>query len=285
LSGVEIDGNSLMRFVYLDESGISSKETITVVAGVIIDADKQLLAVEAYLNDLIDEYVPNEHRKGFVFHATHLFHGSKVFDPLKYPMARRREVLKKLISIPARFSLPTVFGYSDKTALIELQRRHKRHPHRAVAVHQALTYSFCAIAAERYMRELARPEEVAVLTVENNDNARIAVKRIHNLLKYGGTGISYIEEIGKDYLPIRKIVHVPHFVLKDEVSLLQIADACAFIFRCYLEKKPNTEEFFDALTKNKPDRLAINPTPPGVGLDGYKILYFPHGEQQPLPVA
>ena len=40
LSGVELDGDSIVRLVCLDESGISVNESITVVAGVIVDPDR-----------------------------------------------------------------------------------------------------------------------------------------------------------------------------------------------------------------------------------------------------
>ena len=61
LSGIELDGDSIVRQVYLDESGISANESMTVVAGLIIDPDKQWKLVAEYLNSLLIEYVPVEH--------------------------------------------------------------------------------------------------------------------------------------------------------------------------------------------------------------------------------
>jgi hypothetical protein len=281
LSGVEIDGESLVRFVYLDESGISSKEDVTIVAGVIIDADKQWKAIEQYVEALIEEYVPKEHQHGFVFHAKELFHGSQIFDPAKYPMARRREALKKLIAIPATFGLPMVYGYSDKAILPELHRQYPRHQNRVFALQHANTYALCAIGVERYMREHAQPDEIATLIAENNENARYAVKKVHYLLRGKNLDAQAAEvaalwwwQIGSDYLPIRKIVDCVHFASKDEAILLQLADACAFVYRRYLEKKPDTEEFFNALTNNNPKELAISGKDDGSIHEGYKILYF-----------
>lgn len=74
LSGVELDGDSLVRFVFLDESGISANESVTVVAGVIVHADLQWKEVEKALFDLADKYltatsgpagVPESIRKNF----------------------------------------------------------------------------------------------------------------------------------------------------------------------------------------------------------------------------
>jgi len=228
-----------MRLVYLDESGTSTNETVTVVAGVIVDPDKQWKAVEAYVDELIQEYVPEKDRAGFVFHATDLFHGSKIFNPRTYPPARRFEALKKLIGIPATFRLPIVFGFQDKTMLPGLFKAHPRHSKRVLAIHQALTYSYCVIAAERFMRDYAEPHELATLTVENNDSTQSAVKKIHNHLKgrqLDRVEVTHLREVGGEYLPIRNIIDCINFASKDEAILLQLADACAFMLGRILQR-------------------------------------------------
>jgi hypothetical protein len=171
--------------IYLDESGTSVNESITVVAGVIVDADKQWKSVESYIGELIDEYVPIEHQSGFVFHAKELFHGTKVFaSKTKYPPARRIEILRKLVGIPLKFSLPTVYGYSDKTHLPSLKTiRLPKHKRSVLAVHHAVVYSSCALASEIFMREHARPEEIAALVAEDNEIARSAIKLVHHTLR------------------------------------------------------------------------------------------------------
>ncbi len=71
ISGVRLDGEKLVRFVYLDESGISINEAVTVVAGVIVDADKQWKAVEKGIDDRRRLYGIGKHwfnpRRGGVF--------------------------------------------------------------------------------------------------------------------------------------------------------------------------------------------------------------------------
>jgi Protein of unknown function (DUF3800) len=278
LSGVELHGDSLVRLVYLDESGISVNESVTVVAGVIIDPDKQWKSVAEYLNSLLLEYIPVEHHAGFAFHAKELFHGSKRFDPSHYPPERRRELLRRLVEIPARFHLPTVYGYSDKIPLQNwlLAYRTKKQQRDMRAIHHAMTYSYCAVAVERYMREIARPEELAELIAENNDDARTRVKEMHGILKGRNLyerNTEYLSQIGKRYLPITKILGSVRFADKDEDILLQIADACAFTYRCYLEQKPNASDLFDALSRNNPKVLEPFRSADG-GLAGYNTLYF-----------
>jgi hypothetical protein len=275
LSGVKLDGHPPVRLVYLDESGTSREETVTVVAGVIVDPDKQWMAVERYIDQLIADYVPEEHQIGFVFHATEIFSGSKIFDPRTHTLERRLELLKKLVGIPAKFHLPTVYGYQDKTILPFLHHAHPKRPRQVLAAHQALTYSYAVIAAERFMREFASPEELATLTVENNDHTRQTIQKSHDLLRGGDEELlSQLVASDLEYLPVRKIIDCINFASKEQAIMLQLADACAFIYRRYLEKKPYMEEFCDVITKGDPKTLEPESGRDGP-IDGYKILYFP----------
>ena len=63
LSGLEIDGQSPVWFVYADESGISVHDPILVVAGVIIHADSQWILTEQSIHELMNKYASS---RGFV---------------------------------------------------------------------------------------------------------------------------------------------------------------------------------------------------------------------------
>src|SRR3989338_7048429 len=98
-----------MRIVYMDEAGISNRnqESHVVVAAAIIDADRVLASLEHYLEELINEYIPEHHREGFIFHATEIFHGhkagcGKVFDRDNYPRKKRGELADQLSIIPTK---------------------------------------------------------------------------------------------------------------------------------------------------------------------------------------
>jgi hypothetical protein len=224
LSGVKLQGTKLVRLVYLDESGISVHEPVTVVAGVVINADKHWMLVDDYIRDLIDEYVPEEHRAGFTFHAKDLFHGSgRVFDKRKYPIERSHEALTKLVSIPARFEIPVVCGHLFKRSSEWLSKQQlKDEPGR----NQTMAFSFCLLAAERYMRGIADPLEVATLVAEDNTEARRRVKQVHRLLRgtlprseEGDEILSILLEYASDCLPIRRIVDTVYFADKQDAFL------------------------------------------------------------------
>lgn len=175
LSGVKIGGENLVRFVYLDESGISIHERFTVVAGVVIHADFQWKAVESHIEELINEYVPIEHRKGFVFHAKDLFHGAgTVFDRRKFPLERAHDALEKLVSTPSYHRLPIVYGWErkynqggDTTIPINATKRIRRED---ASKRHAYVFSLCAIQTEEFMKRKTPYGEVAQLVAELNIN-------------------------------------------------------------------------------------------------------------------
>jgi Protein of unknown function (DUF3800) len=254
LSGVDLDGECPMRFVYADESGISVNETILVVAGVIIHADSQWIPTEQRIRSLIDKYVPVADRpRDFVFHASDLFHGSKAFkDRQKYSLERRLQALKDILSIPSQIRLPVVFGW---------MRKEHRHPNQSkksrradLAFEHAHALSLCVIGAERFMRKWATPVELATLTVEDNTETKGTVKLMHDAFRgVGPPGlVKWAKEYSQDvestaeFLPLRKIVDGVHFIGKSGAFLLQLADACAWIIRCYFEEKRGIEELLSA---------------------------------------
>jgi len=264
----------LSRFVYVDESGISSKERVTVVAAVIVNADKELKAVEERVESIIAKYVSEKYQEGFSFHATDLFHGGgRIFDRRQYLLETSHEILKKLLRVTGEFRLPIVYGYSEKTSLLELFK--KVPPRHAAAIHHAYTYSMCVVAAERYMREKAQQSELASLVVENNDNSQKAIKMIHALMRSRNLDeaspalVSDLKQMAPGCLPITKIVHGVYFASKEDSVVLQIADACAFTIRCFLEEKPGIGEFRDVLTGNNPQALKRDESK---DFAGYNIL-------------
>jgi len=272
--GAKVEGERIVRFVYLDESGISVNEPVTVVGGVIINADLQYMAVKQRVGELIDKYVPLEDRLGFVFHAKDLFHGSgKIFDKRKYPRDMSREALKVLLGIPAEFQLPIVCGHIRKRSTAGMTKQEQRGE---PSKNQAMAFSLCALAAEKYMRHIADPSEVASLTVENNDETRQAVKLMHLLLSgrhfspVAGDLVSVIIDFANGYVPIRRIVDIVLFAEKDHAFLLQLADACALMLRYFFEGRTSAEEFLDVLTQGNPSALGNRNDPAGYGVLTFK---------------
>ncbi|HEU0048014.1 MAG TPA: DUF3800 domain-containing protein [Nitrososphaera sp.] len=252
LSGAEIEGQLLVRYIYADESGISANEQILVVAGVIIHSDSQWDPVERQILSLVDKYVSEEHRHGFIFHATELYHGSgKIFGHRdQYPLDKSHEVLKGLLSIPSMFWLPVVFGFTKKLRTSQDQTAKARRD--MLAFDHAMAFSLCAIGAEKSMRKHS-PNEVATIIAEDNTDTKATVKKMHDAFRgVHPTFNEWVKQrslnlgLGNDFFPIRRIKDTVHFVGKSGAPLMQIADAAAFIIRCYLEQKPEIDQFVRA---------------------------------------
>jgi hypothetical protein len=244
-----------VRYIYADESGISVNESVTVVAAVIIDADKQWRAVEKEIEALIHEYVPGEHRQDFVFHAKDLFAGSgHIFDRNKYPRERSGDALKQLLALPRRLGLPVVFGMTRKEPIpdspTKLERREK------TVLHHSYTFALCVLAAENYLREYTDESEVATLIAEINTDTQRVLKATHFLMQgkdrtsEGAKAFALLNSFAGHLMPIKRIVDTVHFAEKNGAILLQLADACAMTIRHYFEDKPYSEEFIAAFVGN-----------------------------------
>lgn len=69
-----------LRYIYIDEAGTSAKEPVTVVAGVIVDADTQYVAAEQKVASLL-ETVPAQHRNAaFPPHAKAIFQARRICE-------------------------------------------------------------------------------------------------------------------------------------------------------------------------------------------------------------
>ena len=174
-------GDRIVKLVYIDETGLANPlhEPYVIVAAIIVDADKKLIAVERHLDKLVERFIPPEDQSDFVFHAAHLFNGGgKVFvrEPKdepnpKWPLEKRLEIADALAKILKRFRLPLAVGFVERATFprtFELPPEIKNGK-KTVAAHVA-AYMQCAMAVEIWMRQNAS-NEVCLMVIENNEQA------------------------------------------------------------------------------------------------------------------
>jgi hypothetical protein len=253
LSGVPLEGFQPVRCIYLDEAGISAKEPIVLIAGVIVHADTQWKALEERLGDIIDG-IAQGIRPRPILHAKDLYHGAGKFTRDKYQKEQRWETLEKVLALPRELTIPIVFGWLRQDPDDPLKGR---SPKDAAIYSQALASCFCLIEAEKFMRENAGPNEVALLIAEDNPVAKKAVRKVQHLLR-DQLSLKVFPEIAHGALPLTKIVDTIHFAEKTNSVLLQLADACAFIVRRHISGGSNTKRFIDVLTGSTEPREFIN---------------------------
>lgn len=262
LSGVKLDGNSLVRKIYVDEGGISANESILVVAGVIVHADSQLIPIEEVFWELIDTNIYKEDRDNFIFHAEELFHGSgKIFnDRSKYPLKRRCTLLKNVLAIPSLLRLPVVFGFIRREK--PTQRQSQKSAREELGRDHAYAFSYCAIAAEMFMRNHTQGE-VAEITAEENTQTRKTVAQMHDLTRTSHPRYkewiknhSVALNLPPSFFPLRKIREAINYQNKRGASLLQLSDACAWIIRAYLSERTDIDDFLTSFIPSGPHKIA-----------------------------
>jgi hypothetical protein len=244
----------MTRFVYLDEAGISNPEhePWVVVAGFIVHADDQWRALERYLGDMIEDLVPEDRREGFYFRGYEIWSGDKKghFPKTEFSGDYRWKILEELVSIPQQWQMQIVMGCVDRRRHIW---GHLPTPEDEVIAEQTGCYFQCALQAEKFMREAAKENEVAVLIAERADAAG-PIKHLHNWIRnpkevaaWRGDDDLKLQKEWQKYLPVERIVETVHFADKTDSLPLQLADVCAFIIKRHLSGKQNSEPLYQKL--------------------------------------
>jgi hypothetical protein len=222
-----------VRFVFLDEGGISKREPWVVVAGVIVHGDSQVVPLEERLDFLKKKHIPKELQDDFIFHATDLWSGTgRIFkDRDRWPLAVRLNILHDLVRIPSQYEIPIIFFALERSSIVfEGVDNDQFSAHEILVASHGMTFTGCTLRIEEHMRDIW-PAEIAQLVAEDNDQARAIIKRSHEVVRHP----KWIEQNNFDglgrLLPLKKIRGAVHFARKAESSLLQLADVCAFFIR------------------------------------------------------
>jgi hypothetical protein len=235
LSGDPLEGERLVRLVYVDEAGLSLTEPFVVVAAVIVDADKELHRLNYHLGYLIQKWIPAPQRPGFVFHAAQIFNGTargsgKPFerDHPDWPMEKRGAVAKDLAQIPQKFRLKIAYGFLERAKYPEdpettaawatLAKKDKQ------IIAHGLAFMHCAMRVDRYMREEV-PNEFCLMIVEDNQDSRTIIRQIQKDSQVR----RYVSGYWSQFLPLRRIKEDPLFQPKRAESVLSVADFVAYI--------------------------------------------------------
>jgi hypothetical protein len=234
LSGHPLDGERIVRLVYVDEAGIGKpqEEPFLIVGAVIVHADKSLIEVERHLDKIVKRYIPEEHWANFVFHATHLFNwGGKVFtkNSPAWPLSKRLEIANELAAVPKKFRLPLTVGLCERgkfPSTPDARARNLSVAQETIAAH-ATTFAACAAKVEHWMRRHTNGE-VCLLVVEDNDQARRYMREFQQHFQRQENP-SFLSGEAKKYFPFRRIKEDPLFQAKRPSSVLQLADFWAYV--------------------------------------------------------
>lgn len=242
IGGFPLEGKKLLRVLYLDETGHDKRSNVTCVAGLIINCDTQWRALAEDVEQL-KSYVPEQFQDGFYFHATDLQNGGRYRQT--WANEDRWALLDKLIALPRLHNIPIVLGYTTPPTGISWD------PKQSIVNH-SLAYSYCLMGGDWYMKNHV-PNEAAMVVAEERPEAHKAMKAAQNLFSSQKLVDEFLPIHLQDKLPlITRIKAPPAFAAKEDEVLLQISDACAFVFQRFWNKAHGYDRLVDAMFGNRP---------------------------------
>jgi hypothetical protein len=251
--GGRLWGDRLVRFLYMDEAGTSAKEPITIVVGLIVDADAQLMDAEAAIRE-VNDGVPNVYRDGFVFHADAIWSDKKY--RAEWSMPDRLALLKRMMALPRRLRIPIAFGFVRRSRPLPANAVGKIS---AAQLHHAQAFAYCVARADKFIREHAGVKEIGSIVSEDVPKMKHFLKRAVNIFRDNPLILPPLiaqptqEEQRLGYMRqesefrISRIRKSILFVEKDEDPLTQLADAVAFGLRRYHCELDFGEDFARAI--------------------------------------
>ena len=228
-----------MRYIYIDEAGISANEPITVVASVIVHADSKFLVTEKEIDALFDKHVPDKLREGFIFHATKLYSGTARIEPGIWKDGARWALLEGMVALPKMIGLPVSVGICRRGQPSKIPKMRPEQSDHAEA------FLFSISLADRYLRKYTREHEVGCMVVEDAGKTRKILDKIPDLLR-SNPFVLPPEELASSGLPspwgdkgsgemmVEKIRDGIYWQDKKQARFLQLADAWAFAWRLFL---------------------------------------------------
>jgi|CXWL01.1.fsa_nt_gi hypothetical protein len=213
LGGGDLTGSRIVKIAYVDEAGAQVSDAYCVVAGVIIDPDKQYQQVRARLDEIKHEhaaYIDGDPHD-LIFHAKDIYHGTKRFHRDRWPFEIRMHLLELLAGVINDHSLPFVVTAIERAAIFKDLRDKLDEKNISSGAH-AVAYGIVAMALESYMRQLSA-DEMAQMVCENNNEMRSRIKSLHSFLAAPGPKPG-LQPGYENFLPIGRIIDTVHFVEK-----------------------------------------------------------------------
>jgi len=176
-----------MRFVYMDEAGISNpaQEPYMVVAGVLVNPDKQWKELDAYYRNLAADLFPDEVPYRFVFHAHHIWHGSGDFARKQWTFPQRMRLLAQLAQVPKLFDLPVVAGIVQRHATRQAILSETAEVSERSVRFQIYVEAFVgAVKCVDYWMRMNTPDEVAMLIAEDMPEVKSGIRLFHEGYTY-----------------------------------------------------------------------------------------------------
>lgn len=255
--GGPLKGDLPVRYVFIDEAGTAPKEPVRVVAGVIVHADKHCMRADEAVKGILQSIPAHIREKWPVFHAKQIWGDKRLRD--HWPLEERKRVLCSMMSLPKELELSLALGACKRTLELPSELLMSRKISLTQAQH-GIAFQECIARADSFINKYAKRNEVATVISEDVPESKSLLKHLARYLLRTGYEIPKedvrlvrahdrpLEDV--DGFRIRKVsrIRMPiYFAEKQDESLLQIADACAFAFRRFLSEQDHGRDFVESI--------------------------------------
>jgi hypothetical protein len=248
--GDRLWGDQLLRFIFMDEAGTSQHEPVTVVVGLIANADNHVLSAEALALEAIGA-VPSQFKEGFVFHAKQIM-GDKKFQN-DWSITDRLRLLEAMMSIPRKIGMAVTIAAQWRNAVdfsstaTELSLSTWQYEH-------IYAFAQCIAMADRNIRRHAGPREIGTVVAEDVPEIRRYLSASASvfrdkpffcppsLLRVVPSDVEAGYNTQSGEMRVTRVRRAVHFVGKADEPLVQVADACAYgLNRFFSQRQFGTE--------------------------------------------
>lgn len=237
-------GSKWVRIAFLDESGVGNPEVepITVVAGVVVYGDVDYVPLKTALDEIVASFPKEQKEKRFV-HTAQLLGGFHPFTKANgWTETKRLDVLARLAQLPTEIGLPIVWGEFERARFKEDPRNVTNNESHYSHVMAAVN---CTLQVERLMRENTPPNEICSIVMERREHTQKLLTDAQRFLSNPPDG--FVKGNNRHWMPISRIIGTPHFEVKEDAGLLQMADFCALILKRRLMRDPRVDPFYEAI--------------------------------------
>jgi len=228
----------------MDEAGTSPRHPVTVVAGIIIEADKALNLAEMLLEEALGA-IPKRLGVDYEYSTKDIWGNPKY--PEFWSMSDRIALIKSILRIPRRLEQGVGFAvqWGDDTSYTKMEELPRWGMKKDQYEHWWATL-YCIGRIDRYIRERCGPSEIGMIVAEDH-LLRSKLKIIPKLIRDNPLSMlpehiiwsekeraqGYSTQVGE--IRVSRIRNAIHFVRKSEDKLVWIADAAAWALRAYFE--------------------------------------------------
>jgi hypothetical protein len=219
-----------MYLAYLDDSESHDKR-YQIVAGVIVQ-DRTFSRLESELAFVIEEYVPEELRANFEFHASDLFQCRGAFRDLD--QTRAFKILAQCANRITELKLPVVYG------AVDVDRHRKTIMGNAEPI--SVGFRICAMAIEAWLEANAN-DDLGILVFDDTQKKDVKIAIQEAFRHCRKTVISSPPDRG--LLPH---IHDDLYFGDSAFSFgIQAADVCAYLINRHLNNRADTEEIYRSM--------------------------------------